>query len=144
MPATVDPLIDQLRTLYRETDTLFAGWSCAESGECCRFSVTGRQPLLWPIEWRLMQAALRASPPPKGLPPGDCPALDDARRCRVYAARPFGCRTHFCNQASAGGKNPRGQIRALARRLADLSAADQPRGSLRPLLSWQTAEKRGR
>ncbi len=143
MAAPADPLIEKLRTLYRETDALFAGWSCAASGGCCRFSVTGRQPFLWPIEWRLLRAALRANPPPKGTAPGDCPLFDpNARRCRDYAARPFGCRTHFCSQASAAGKNPRGSIRDLARRLADLAAADQPGGTLRPLLSWQASARR--
>jgi Fe-S-cluster containining protein len=139
MATPTDPLIEKLRTLYLETDALFAGWSCAASGECCRFSVTGRQPLLWPIEWRYLGQALRANPARKGTPVGDCPAYDShTQRCRAYSSRPFGCRTHFCSQACAGGKNPRAEIRQLARRLADLSAADEASGSLRPLLSWQS------
>jgi Fe-S-cluster containining protein len=137
MAALPDPLIDQLHTLYRETDALFAGWSCAQSGDCCRFSTTGRQPLLWPIEWRCLDRALRSNPPRKGIPAGDCPAYDPAtRRCRAYAARPFGCRTHFCEQAQAASKNPRREIRELARRLADLAAVDLRDGELQPLLSW--------
>jgi uncharacterized protein len=140
--APPDPLLEKLKALYRETDTLFAGWSCAERGDCCRFSVTGRQPLLWPVEWRLLRTALRAHPPPKGLT-GDCPAFDDTHhRCRAYASRPFGCRTHFCQQVLASGKNPRDRIRQLARRLADLAGADEPQGALRPLLSWQSASQR--
>jgi uncharacterized protein len=132
------PLIEELKAIYEETDALFVGWSCAHSGECCRFSLTFRQPLLWPIEWRHLQTALRANPPRKGTAPGDCPAYDPLiRGCRAYLARPFGCRTHFCNQACRAGKNPRAEIRELARRLADLSAADQPGGSLQPLLSWR-------
>ncbi len=143
MATPPDPLTCKLQTLYRETDTLFAGWSCAESGDCCRFSVTGRQPLLWPIEWRLLHAALRANPPRKGADVGDCPAYDaSSRRCRAYHERPFGCRTHFCSDASPAGRNPRDQIRQLARRLAALSEVDQPSGSLRPLLSWQRSERR--
>jgi hypothetical protein len=145
MALPADPLIEKLQALYRETDGLFAGWSCAESGECCRFSVTGRQPLLWPIEWRLLQTALRANPPRKGTSAMDCPAYDGVtRRCRAYLARPFGCRTHFCGDACRAGKNPRNAIRQLARRLADLSAADQPSGSLRPILSWQGLATEGR
>ena len=141
MATPADPLVDKLQTLYRETDALFAGWSCAESGDCCRFSVTGRQPMLWPLEWRHLQRVLRANPPRKGAT-GDCPAFDPAtRRCRAYLARPFGCRTHFCAEICRPGKNPRDQIRQLARRLADLAAADQPTGSLRPLLSWQSSSR---
>lgn len=143
MATPADPLIEKLHALYRETDALFAGWSCPESGDCCRFSVTGRQPLLWPIEWRQLGRALRANPPRKGSSPFDCPAFDPAtRRCRAYAARPFGCRTHFCADASRAGRNPRDQIRQLARKLADLAAADQPSGCLRPLLSWQADPRR--
>lgn len=143
MARPADPLLENLRTLYRETDALFAGWSCAQSGDCCRFSATGRQPLLWPIEWRALHAALQANPPRKGGTPGDCPAYDAlTRRCRAYQARPFGCRTHFCGEASPAGKNPRDAIRQLARRLADLSARDQPNGELMPLLSWQRSKAR--
>ena len=140
MADAADSLIFQLRTLYAETDALFVGWSCAESGQCCRFSVTRRQPELWPIEWRLLQRALRARPAGKcGQSAGDCPAFDSiSRRCRAYDARPFGCRTHFCLSASAASKNPRRQIRDLARRLADLAARDDVRGVLRPLLTWQS------
>lgn len=136
MPAPSDPLIEKLKAIYRDTDALFAGWSCDASGACCRFSITGREPWLWPLEWRYLRTALRAQPAPKGGQPGDCPAFDaSTRRCRVYAQRPFGCRTHFCAGACAGGKNPRSEIRQLARRLADLSAVDQASGVLRPLLS---------
>ncbi len=143
MATSPDPLIERLRSLYQETDDLFAGWSCAASGECCRFSVTGRQPLLWPIEWRMLHAALRANPPRKGTDVGDCPAFDVlTRRCRAYQARPFGCRTHFCQEASRAGKNPREAIRQLARRLADLSAHAEPSGALMPLLSWRRADRR--
>jgi len=143
MATPADPLIEKLRTLYQETDALFAGWSCAASGECCRFSVTGRQPLLWPIEWRMLHSALRANPPRKGGHGDDCPAYDSiTRRCRAYQARPFGCRTHFCSEASRAGKNPREGIRDLARRLADLSARDQPAGALMPLLSWRRSGAR--
>jgi Fe-S-cluster containining protein len=143
MAATDDPLIARLKAIYCETDALFAGWSCAHSGDCCRFSLTSRQPLLWPIEWRHLRTALRANPPRKGTPVGDCPAYEPlTRNCRAYLARPFGCRTHFCAQACREGKNPRAEIRQLARRLADLAAADRPSGELQPLLAWHAHERR--
>jgi Fe-S-cluster containining protein len=85
----------------------------------------------------MLHAALRANPPGKGGNGADCPAYDAVtRRCRAYHARPFGCRTHFCREVARAGRNPRDEIRQLARRLAALSALEQPSGALRPLLSW--------
>jgi Fe-S-cluster containining protein len=138
MAAASRSFTDTLSSIYAETDALFADWSCAASGHCCQFSHTGRQPELWPIEWRALERALRARPGRKvDRVDGDCPAFDrSTRRCRAYAARPFGCRTHFCNDVCATGKNPRREIRELARRLAALAAVDEPQGMLRPLLSW--------
>lgn len=139
-------LTQQLKVLYSQVDALFSGWSCAASGGCCVFSVTKRQPELWPIEWRVLQKALRARPPGKAsVAGGDCPAFDArARRCRAYEARPFGCRTHFCENAVAPGKNPRKDVRELARRLADLAGRDDARSELRPLLSWHGLASSGR
>jgi hypothetical protein len=135
---------DTLSIIYAETDALFADWSCAGSGDCCRFSQTGRQPELWPIEWQRLQQALRARPGKKtDVTPGDCPAFDQsARRCRAYDARPFGCRTHYCGDVCATGKNPRQQIRDLTRRLAALSDREHPGEGLRPLLSWHARPRR--
>ncbi len=57
-------------------------------------------------------------------------ALDDGR-CRIYASRPFGCRTFFCDHAEApyGARvrPPRDEANALGRRVADLSARFAPR-----------------
>ena len=30
-----------------------------------------------------------------------CPLLSADGRCRIYASRPFGCRTFFCDDAEA-------------------------------------------
>jgi uncharacterized protein len=141
----LDPRTQALADLYSETDGVLSGWSCAASGDCCQFSITRRQPDLWPIEWRVLQKALRDRPPAKSsLASGDCPAFDaPTRRCRVYQVRPFGCRTNFCSNASASGKNPRREIRDLARRLAELAARDDARAELRPLLTWHAMQGRG-
>lgn len=137
-------LSPELRALYAEADALFAGWTCPGSAVCCQFGLTGRQPELWPIEWRLLERALRAHPPPRhaGGHEGDCPAFDAAtRRCRAYEARPFGCRTHFCEEAERAGKNPRDRVRELARRLAALAERADRGARLLPLRSWTTRNK---
>ena len=46
----------------------------------------------------------------------------------IYADRPFGCRTHFCD--AAGGPHPRKQILDLIRRLEEVDrrlGGDGPR-----------------
>jgi len=47
--------------------------------------------------------------------------LDPATaRCRIYEARPFGCRTHFCQ--AAGGPYARRDVVDLIRRLEVVDA----------------------
>ena len=49
-------------------------------------------------------------------------------RCLIYADRPFGCRTHFCD--AAGGPYARKEVLDLIRRLEDLNVrlnGDGPR-----------------
>ena len=74
--------------------------------------------------------------PPRGLrrlplaQPGPCPLLSEGGRCRVYTARPFGCRTFFCRDAEGpyGSRAglPRDAVNAIGRRIADLSARFAP------------------
>lgn len=138
-PSRSDPFEARLRAIYAEADALFAGWTCPGLARCCQFGVTGRQPELWPVEWRVLERALRARPAAKaGRIAGDCPAFDPAtRRCRAYDDRPFGCRTHFCDEAVPDGKNPRAAIRALARDLAALAEEADVGAKLLPMLSHQ-------
>ena len=61
-----------------------------------------------------------------------CALLGDDNRCSVYASRPFGCRTFFCERArSAVGEGtkalPKSEIAAVSRAIADLSAKFEPR-----------------
>ena len=59
---------------------------------------------------------------------GACPLLDEDGRCRIYASRPFGCRTHFCD--AAGGPYQRTEVLDLIRRLEAIDAqlgGDGPR-----------------
>lgn len=54
----------------------------------------------------------------KPHPDGACPLLGHNGRCMIYAHRPFGCRTHFCQ--AAGGMYPRRHVADLIQRLEAL------------------------
>jgi Fe-S-cluster containining protein len=56
-----------------------------------------------------------------------CPLLDDAGRCSIYASRPLGCRTFFCDRARGPGRLPREGANDVARAVADLAAKATPR-----------------
>lgn len=133
-----------LRAIYAEVDRLLDGWTCDASTDCCRFGVTGREPYPTAIEVAELEHAVRARgglPKRRGLPTlnerGEddrrCTLLSDEGKCLVYAARPFGCRTFFCERASgpAGetGKAARGtrtEIARLGRAVADLAERFDP------------------
>jgi len=137
------PYRANLLALYAEADALLAGWACActthvaPEARCCRFDLTGREPHATAVELEEVRHAMRArglSPRgPRSLPleqPGPCPLLSEGGRCRVYAARPFGCRTFFCREAEApygsSARPPRDAVNAIGRRIADLSARFAP------------------
>lgn len=125
----------ELRAIYRQADAAYAPFSCPASGECCQLSTTRRQPWLWYPEWKLL-ASHRPLPPPRE--DGGCPYLDaEGRRCTVYADRPFGCRTFFCERIRGPARQPADTVDALLRRLEAVSQRVRP--SLtgpRPLLEW--------
>lgn len=143
-----DPTEGQLRTAWRravtETRAVLAmaddAWvkhGCPGTAECCQLAVTKRQPWLWPSEWKLLEAHLAATKRP--LPPprtdGACPFLDAAgKRCTVYAARPFGCRTFFCHRVTGPSTQPAERTNALLERLAALNVAVDPGATPRPIL----------
>jgi hypothetical protein len=138
--AEVDALVQGLSCACSE-----GGVGATDRAQCCNFGVTGREPYPTAVELEEVRHALRASPPPRPgpaaraagasgakrereparLPLADlrpCPLLSEGGRCRIYASRPFGCRTFFCDQ-----KVPRDAINAIGRRIADLSAQFAPR-----------------
>ncbi|MBX3233139.1 MAG: YkgJ family cysteine cluster protein [Labilithrix sp.] len=124
-----------MRALYKEVDGLLEGWTCDTSTDCCRFGVTGREPYPTAIELAELDHAVRARgglPKRRTLPLAEerrCPLLDDAGRCLVYAARPFGCRTFFCDRAEgpAGERAvPRDAIQRISRAIAALSTRFAP------------------
>ena len=137
-PWKTSPARGELLALYARVDALLAPFSCDSSTECCRFGVTGREPYVTPVELAEIEHAIRArgaalpKPPssPRSLPLVDerrCPLLGADDRCTIYASRPLGCRTFFCDRVQGPGKLPRGEVNAVARSVADLAARFAPR-----------------
>lgn len=132
-----DPARDALRAIYREVDQTLAGHSCESSADCCHFARTGREPYPTAVEVAEVEHAIRAaggfgafqkSNVRGGRLPvlGEerrCPLLSAEGRCRIYEARPFGCRTFFCERAvsASGAKLPRATLQGLGQRVAELS-----------------------
>ncbi len=137
----------ELLALYAEADGLLDGWTChcsaSEASDpadvpCCHFAVTGREPYPTSVELEEVRHAMKAAGiqarDPRRLPRVDlkpCPLLGRDGRCRIYASRPFGCRTFFCEGAAAPfgarARVPRDALMALGRRIADLSGRFSPR-----------------
>jgi Fe-S-cluster containining protein len=140
--------LEELRAVYAEVDALLVGWTCDASTDCCRFGVTGREPYPTAVELAELERAVRARgglPKRRSLPTvgggaagkksgGDerrCALLSDGGKCLVYASRPFGCRTFFCERARGPAgeparATPKGEIARLGRAIADLSARFEP------------------
>jgi uncharacterized protein len=136
---TADPhgLIQEVETVYRELAERPIERSCITRTECCRFKLTGKIPYITRGEALLAARAWRAAGH-KALeeptePDGRCPFLGPIdQRCKIYADRPFACRTHFC--AAAGGPHRRRDVLDLIRRLEDIDRRLTGTGP-RPLVS---------
>jgi Fe-S-cluster containining protein len=139
-------LLAELGALYEDADRLHAGRACPASTECCRFGITGREPYVTSIEILAIERAVRARGGPlsekrralpltrDGVRERVCALLDDKGRCSVYANRPFGCRTFFCERATPPHADTRGEERALVNRLRELALRHSPGGDApRPL-----------
>jgi Fe-S-cluster containining protein len=112
----------EVEAVYGELATRPVERACELRTECCQFHLTGRVPHLTLGEALVAAKGLRASGR-KALPlrkDGACPMLDTKGRCMIYAARPFGCRTHFCR--AAGGPMERRAVLDLIRRLETVDA----------------------
>jgi hypothetical protein len=127
----------ELLAIYRQADAAYAPFSCPASGECCQLAKTQRQPWLWYPEWQLLASR---HPLPLRREDGGCPYLDAVgRRCTVYADRPFGCRTFFCERIQGPARQPVGTVDALLRRLEAVSQRVRPAlTGPRPLLEWHS------
>jgi uncharacterized protein len=151
-------LLGELQAVYDEVDAAFAGWSCPASTECCRFGITGREPYVTSIELLAVERALAArggpirqrtaaaapavaTPKKRALPLADpvlaerrCPLLGDDGRCGIYASRPLGCRTFYCDRATAGGRVAHREVGAMVRRIQAIAARHETDGDRgRPL-----------
>jgi Fe-S-cluster containining protein len=128
---TLSNALAEVRAIYQELARRPVQRNCIARTECCQFQLTGLTPHLTKGEALLAAKAFRATGR-KQLPEagdGACPMLKrETGRCMIYADRPFGCRTHFCE--AAGGPYSRKEVVDLIRRLEDLDArlrGDGPR-----------------
>ncbi|MFO0549996.1 MAG: YkgJ family cysteine cluster protein [Polyangiaceae bacterium] len=134
---------ESLAALYAEVDRAFSSTSCPGTSECCRFARTDREPFVTGLELAfLLDAAARrprVSRPPAPLhetapslhlpvvnEERACPLLDASGRCSVYAARPLGCRTYFCERKTSYAPVPHGAVLAFVRRLQDCATKFDP------------------
>ena len=164
----VDATFAQLEALYGEIEARQAGHGCPASTECCRFGVTGREPYVTSIELDhlLRELAKRGGRLPAKRPAplepeapqpsesrrsrlpvvrdeGVCPLLGADGRCVVYAARPLGCRTFFCERATTPDAVAQRELNAWVRVVKELGAAYAPRGDEgRPLTRALSDDKR--
>lgn len=121
----------KVRRIYAELASLPIERNCQLRSECCQFHITGKTPFLTRGEALLAAKALKATGRTR-LPEsqdGTCPMLDPrTSRCRIYASRPFGCRTHFCT--AAGGALARKDVLDFIHRLEEIDedlGGDGPR-----------------
>jgi Fe-S-cluster containining protein len=119
----------RLLEIYAEADRLLEPFSCNGStcsATCCHFDAMGREPYPTAVELAELERAIRGARP-RHLPiAGACPLLTPDGRCSVYASRPFGCRTFFCN-----AKLPRKELQRLGRAVLELSESYARRRGLK-------------
>ncbi len=127
----VSDALAEVRAVYADLATRPLERACIARTECCQFQLTGLTPQLTKGEAVLAAKAYRATGR-KTLTvaeDGICPLLKrDTGHCLIYADRPFGCRTHFCE--AAGGPYSRREVLDLIRRLEavdDLLGGGGPR-----------------
>jgi hypothetical protein len=128
---SISDILAEVRAIYLELAKRPMRRNCVARTECCQFQLTGLTPHLTKGEALLAAKSFRSTGR-RELPETDdgaCPMLKRATgRCLIYADRPFGCRTHFCD--AAGGPYARKEVLDLIRRLEDLDVrlkGDGPR-----------------
>ena len=130
-PEETQQFIAEVRAVYAELAKRPITRNCIARTECCQFHLTGLTPHLTKGEALVAAKGFRATGR-KELPEPDdgaCPLLKrETGKCMIYADRPFGCRTHFCE--AAGGPYSRKEVLDLIRRLEDVDrklVGDGPR-----------------
>ena len=131
-------LLQEVEAVYKELENRPIERSCVTRTDCCRFRLTGKIPYVARGEAWLAASAWQASGrrtlEETAEADGRCPFLDpNSQRCRIYSARPFACRTHFC--AAAGGPYRRSEVLDLIRRLEDIEHRLGRSSGPRPLIS---------
>jgi uncharacterized protein len=131
MQKSIPEILAEVRAVYDDLAKRPVQRNCIARTECCQFQLTGLTPHLTKGEALLAAKAFRATGR-RDFPENDddvCPMLKrETGRCLIYADRPFGCRTHFCE--AAGGPYSRKEVLDLIRRLEDLDVrlkGDGPR-----------------
>lgn len=123
--------VAEVRAVYNDLAKRPVTRNCIARTECCQFQLTGLTPQLTKGEALVAAKGFRATgrkeiPEPED---GACPFLKrETGKCMIYADRPFGCRTHFCE--AAGGPYSRKEVLDLIRRLEDVDrklGGDGPR-----------------
>ena len=127
----IQNVLSEVRAIYKALENRPVQRNCIARTECCQFNLTGLTPQLTKGEALLAAKAFRGTGR-KAFPESDggaCPLLKrETGKCLIYADRPFGCRTHFCN--AAGGPYSRKEVVDLIRRLEELDrklGGDGPR-----------------
>ncbi len=114
----IQAALAEVRAVYAELAKRPVQRECIARTDCCQFKLTGRTPMLTKGEALLAARTFKATGR-KELPEradGSCPLLKlETGKCMIYADRPFGCRTHFCD--AAGGPYARKDVVDLIRRL---------------------------
>ena len=124
-------ILGEVLAVYAELARRPVTRNCIARTECCQFRLTGLTPQLTKGEALVAAKGFRATGRKElpGSPDGACPLLKrDTGKCMIYADRPFGCRTHFCE--AAGGPYSRKEVLDLIRRLEDVDrqlGGDGPR-----------------
>ncbi len=117
----VPQAVAEIKAVYAELARRPVERACVARTGCCQFQLTGRTPFLTKGEALVAAKGWRATVR-KDLPEpadGACPFLKrETGHCLIYDARPFGCRTHFCD--AAGGPYPRKLVLDLIRRLEEV------------------------
>ena len=113
-------LLGELKAVYAEVEARPLPRQCELRTGCCHFRQTGKTPVVTRIEALMAAQGVRASGRKKLVPhpDGACPLLGRDGRCTIYAHRPFGCRTHFCE--AAGGPYTRKEVSEWIRRLEEI------------------------
>jgi uncharacterized protein len=136
--------LQELAAIYQKADAAYRPYGCPATAECCQLTTTQREPWLWPVEWKLLLQA-KGGQVPEERTDGGCPFLEaDGKRCSVYAARPFGCRTYFCHRVQGPPREPIEAVATLSARLERVALTlEVDCAGPRPLLAWAREARRG-